>query len=143
MFSATAYLGSIFMRSMLLKMKIVDASIHPLYESVNAHDIALLKLEKPVVFSDRIKAINLPARHQTPIKSFINATLLVPGFGDTKNGSQSNLYLRYVKMKAIKNEECGEKWGWKFKESLLCAQGLNNPNQTTCQVKLQSNSIKF
>lgn len=138
MISAKAYLGSIFMRSMLLKMKIVEASIHPLYENINAHDIALLKLEKPVVFSDRIKAINLPARHQTPTEAFINSTLIVPGFGETKNGSQSNLFLRYIQMKAIKNEECGEIWGWRFKESFVCGEGLKGLNETTCQVNSNS-----
>jgi secreted trypsin-like serine protease len=117
---------------MPLKLRIVDASIHPLYKNINAHDIALLKLENPVNFDKRIHPIDLPARHQTTTEAFINSTLLVPGFGETKNGSQSNLYLRFVKMLVITNEECSDEWGWKMKETLICAHGLNSFNETTC-----------
>lgn len=117
---------------MLLKLKITDASIHPDYKNINAHDIALVKLEKPVSITERIHPVNLPARHQTPTETFINSTLLVPGFGETKNGSQSNLYLRFVKMKAITTDDCSSEWGWSFRETLVCAHGLNNFNHTTC-----------
>lgn len=106
--------------------------MHPLYENVNAHDIALVKLEKPVIFSERIQPINLPARHQTPTETFINSTLFVPGFGETKNGSQSNIYLRFVTMQGITTEECSSEWGWRMRETLICAHGLGGVNQTTC-----------
>lgn len=132
MVSARAYIGSVFMRTMPIKLKVVDASIHPLYENINAHDIALVKLEKPVNFTDRIKPVGLPARHQIPIETFIDSTLFVTGFGQTKNAAQSNLYLRFVNMQGISNEKCSNEWGWKMRETLICAQGLNNLNETTC-----------
>lgn len=123
--SAKAYLGSVFMRTMKLKLNVIESSIHPLYKNVNAHDIALVKLEKPVKFSDRIQPISLPSTKE----DLVNATLLVPGFGETKNASQSNIFLRYVRMQAITNDECGSEWGWNFRGTLICANGLN---QTTC-----------
>jgi secreted trypsin-like serine protease len=132
MVSARAYLGSVFMRTMPVKMKIVDAWIHPLYKNINAHDIALVKLEREVDFTETIRTINLPSRRQTPDGSFINSTLLVPGFGETKNGSQSTLNMRFVRMKAVTNDECGNEWGWKFADTFICANGLNNFNATTC-----------
>lgn len=132
MVSAKAYLGSVFMRTMLLKMKIADASIHPLYKNINAHDIALVKLEKPVNFSDRIHPVGLPARHQTRMGSLMNTTLLVPGFGETKNASQSNMHLRFVRMQSITNNQCSYEWGWPVKETFICAHGKNSLNQTTC-----------
>lgn len=132
MVSAEAFLGSVFMRTMLLKLKVIDASIHPLYKNVNDHDIALVRLEKPVNFTGRIQPTSLPARHQAQNESFIDVTFLVPGFGETKNISQSNMYLRFVKMQAITNDECGNEWGWTFNETLMCAQGQNSFNQTTC-----------
>lgn len=132
MISAKAYLGSIFMRTMQVKLDVIDASVHPLYKNINAHDIALVKLERPVIFNDRIQPIQLPARHQTPNDEFYNSTLFVPGFGETKNASQSNLFLRYGTMRAISNEECGREWGWKFKDNFLCAHGLRSLNETTC-----------
>jgi secreted trypsin-like serine protease len=132
MVSARAYLGSVFMRTMTVKMKIVDAWIHPLYRNINAHDIALVKLERAVNFSETVRTINLPSRRQASLESFINSTLLVPGFGDTKNGSQSSLNLRFVQMKAVTNAECGIEWGWKFADTFICANGLNDFNATTC-----------
>lgn len=132
MVSAKAYLGSVFMRQMPIKIKIIDAAVHPDYENINAHDIALLKLEKPVNFTENIKPINLPSRHQASIDAIINSTMYVPGFGQTKNASQSSLYLRYVKMRVITTEQCSEEWGWKMRETLLCSQGFSNSNETTC-----------
>lgn len=131
MVSAKAYLGSLFMRTMTVKLKIVDVAIHTAYENVNAHDIALLKLEKPVNYTNQIKPISLPSRHQASFDTIVNSTLYVSGFGQTKNASQSNLYLRYVKMRAITTEQCSEIWGWKMRETLLCSQGFSNSNETT------------
>lgn len=132
MLSAKAYLGSVFWRTMPVKMKVVDAAIHPLYKNINAYDIALVKLEKPVNFSAEIQPINLPERCQASTDTFIHSTLLVPGFGETKNGSQSNMFLRFVRMQPITNEECGNKWGWHFKNTFICTRGLNGFNSTTC-----------
>lgn len=132
MVTAKAYLGSVFLRTMLVKTKIVDASLHPLYKNVNAHDIALVKLEKPVHFGDRIQPINLPPRSQDPNEFDEKSLLLVPGFGETKNGSQSNLYLRFVNMRAITNEQCSFEWGWSIKKTFMCANGVNSVNHTTC-----------
>lgn len=132
MISARAYLGSTFMRTMPVKMRIVDASIHPLFKNINAHDIALLKLERPVDFNDRILPVSLPSRQEDPIESIESTTLMVPGFGLTQNASQSNIYLRFVRMTPISNEECSNEWGWLFKKSLLCANGLTSLNHTTC-----------
>lgn len=133
MVSAKAYLGSVFMRTMTLKLKIADAAVHPDYENINAHDIALLKLEKPILnFTENIKAISLPSRHQASFDAIMNSTLYVPGFGQTKNASQSNLFLRYVKMRAITIEQCSDEWGWKMRETLLCSQGFSNFDETTC-----------
>lgn len=150
MIAAKAYLGSVFLRTMPLKQKISDSSIHPLYKDVNAHDIALLKLESPVNYTDRIQAVNLPARHQAT-ETLVSSALLVPGFGETKNGSQSNLHLRFVAMKGMTNEECSNEWGWKIKETLICASGINSLNHTTCNgdsgngliMKIKNESIIF
>lgn len=132
MVSAKAYIGSVFMRTMPLKLKVIDASVHPQYENINAHDIALVKLEMPVNFTDKIQPVKLPARHQTPTETFINSTLFVAGFGQTKDAAQSNLYLRFVKMKAITAAQCSEEWGWKMRDSLVCAEGFSSPHETTC-----------
>lgn len=35
-------------------------------------------------------------------------------------------------MQGISNEECSDEWGWKMRETLICAQGLNSLKETTC-----------
>ena len=129
--SAKAYLGSVFMRK-TFKVKIVDVVVHPLYKNVNAHDIALMRLDKPVVFTDRVKFVSLPQRDQEKRDAFNTPAFYVPGFGQTQDPSQSTLFLRFVKMKTITNQECSLAWGWQFTENTICAQGLNDIKQTTC-----------
>ncbi|XP_070509655.1 chymotrypsin-2-like [Chironomus tepperi] len=130
MISGKAYLGSAFWRKMPVKTNIIDVIIHPLYKNVNAHDIALVKLEKSINFTEFIKPVNLPSTSYVPESEEI---LYVPGFGETKNASQSMLYLRFVRMKEIPNEECSKEWGWKINESQLCAVGHAHLNHTTCR----------
>lgn len=139
MVSVKAYLGSVFWRSMPVKMGVVDVIIHPNYINVNAHDIALVKLERSVNFTEYIQPINLPPKEpfDRPL-----GILYVPGFGDTKNISQSMLYLRFVRMKEITNDECGMAWEWKINESQLCAVGQEHYNHTTCRGDSGSGLIK-
>lgn len=129
MISGKAYLGSVFWRTMPVKVKIVDVIIHPLYVNVNAHDIALVKLERSVNYTEYIKPVSLPSTSQAQSEGI----LYVPGFGETKNASQSMLHLRFVRMKEIPNEECSKEWGWKINDSQLCAVGQAHFNHTTCR----------
>lgn len=130
MISAKAYLGSVFWRTMPIKTKIVDVVIHNEFVDVNAHDIALVKLERPVKFSENIQPIQLPDEFG---ENFDNLTLFVAGFGETKNASQSMLNLRFVRMKEISNEDCGDYWGWRMDEQKLCAIGADDLSHTTCK----------
>lgn len=114
---------------MPIRMKIANVVIHNEFVNVNLHDIALVKLENAVNFSDKIQPIKLPASNE----SLNGSALFVPGFGDTKNASQSMLHLRFVKMMRISNEDCGKYWGWKIDDFKMCASGLDDINHTTCK----------
>lgn len=129
MISAKAYLGSAFWRTMPVRMKIADVVVHEKYFNINNDDIALAKLERPVNFTENIQPAQLPSRTE----EMFNSTLFVPGFGDTKNASQSMLYLRFIRMKEITNEECSTAWGWKMNEQKVCGLGIDNINHTTCK----------
>jgi secreted trypsin-like serine protease len=118
---------------MPLKLKVTDVVIHPSYVSINSHDIALVKLEKKVSFSDTVRPVRLPPQFESHSLS----TLSVPGFGETKNSSQSILHLRFVRMREISNEECSFDWGWKMHDALLCAVGVENLDHTTCKGKVR------
>jgi secreted trypsin-like serine protease len=129
MISAKAYLGSVFWRKMPVRMKFSDVVVHEKYVNINNHDIALAKLENPVNFTDFIQPVQLPSKSE----KFYTSTLFVPGFGDTKNASQSMLYMRFIRMKEITNEECSEAWGWQMDEKKMCGLGIDNINHTTCK----------
>lgn len=129
MTSVKAYLGSVFWRSMPIRIKIAHLVIHNEFVNVNSHDIALVKLESSVNFTDKIQPIKLPDSDE----SFSNSALFVPGFGETKNTSQSMLHLRFIKMREISNEECSKSWQWKIDELKMCASGLDDINHTTCK----------
>ncbi|KAG5678244.1 hypothetical protein PVAND_007936 [Polypedilum vanderplanki] len=129
MISAKAYLGSVYWRKMPVKTKVIEIVTHPSYVNINGYDIALVKLEKKINFTDTIQPVSLPSKSQSRSEN----TLLVPGFGETKNASQSILHLRYARMREISEEECSFDWGWKMKDSHLCAVGVENINHTTCK----------
>lgn len=131
MISVKAYLGSVFWRTMPIRMKIGSVVIHNEFVNANLmHDIALVKLENAVNFTDKIQPINLPASNES---SNISTALFVPGFGDTKNASQSSLHLRFIKMMKISNEDCSKSWQWKIDAFKLCASGIDDINHTTCK----------
>lgn len=133
MVSAKAYLGSVFWRTMPVRMKIADVALHKNYVTINDNDIALARLERSVNFTDNIKPAQLPSRCE--MEKTVDSTLFVPGFGETKNRSISHsmLYMRFVRMKEITNVECGLLWGWTMDERKMCAIGIESINQTTCK----------
>lgn len=129
MISAKAYLGSVFWRKMPIRMKIVDVVVHEKYVSINAHDIALARLENPVNFTDNIQPAQLPSK----MENLYNSIIFVPGFGETKNASQSMLHMRFIRMREITNHECGMAWGWDMDGNKMCALGINSIDHTTCK----------
>lgn len=104
--------------------------IHPKYATDSNFDIALLKLTKPLMFDQLIQSISLPVDENDNPK--VDEVLTVPGFGETKNASQSQMYLRYVNMKVISNEDCNNEWYRLIKYNLMCAQGNQSYLETTC-----------
>lgn len=62
-------------------------------------DIALLKLQEPIRFSDTVQAIDWEKKLNDETRDSV-----VSGWGDT--GTSSPDHLQYVNLKAISNEEC-------------------------------------
>lgn len=126
--AATA--GTVFMRKARRKVQVERIEIHPHYITNKNNDIALVKLEKPLKFDTFIRSIDLPDDEND--NPHVDEVLQVAGFGETKNASQSQLYLRYVNMRMISNDECNKDWYWMIKDNLMCAQGSSGPHETTC-----------
>ena len=92
------------------------------------HDIALLELSKPLVFSPYVRAVCLPS-----IKDFvhINDRTIVTGWGET-HGTGNFRYLREVEVPIQSTDQCG------LKDinvaTTLCAGLCANSTCDACQV---------
>ncbi|XP_026469729.1 CLIP domain-containing serine protease 2-like [Ctenocephalides felis] len=77
-------------------LAIADRTVHELYNPNSRNqqnDIALLRLERSVQFTDYIKPVCLPdATEQT--KSFVGKSLYVAGWGKTESRSESPIKLK-------------------------------------------------
>lgn len=79
------------------------------------HDIALVKVERPITFSDKVKPIALE------IEVVGNENATVAGWGLTCNGTTN--HLRYIEeYSTITDEKCKEFWNHPYKD-VLCAIG--------------------
>lgn len=78
---------------------------HPQYDSaIQHHDIALVKLERPIQMTERVKAICLAREDTAP-----GVVLLLTGWGRTSYpGSPANK-LQYIKLATIGQAECSQK----------------------------------
>lgn len=57
-----------------------------IFSGVNPNDIALMKLEKPIKFSDVVKPISLPPKDQIP-----SGTSIISGWGSTGTSMPNDL----------------------------------------------------
>ena len=106
------------------------------------HDIALLRLSEPLIFTPFIRPICLPSADDT-VKH--GERTLVTGWGSTENAGQDR-YLREVEVPIQSNDQCGfQAINWK---TTLCAGLCENSTCDACQVNLprfkrNSNSFIF
>lgn len=73
----------------MLDVPIAETIVHENYDALSrqqSDDIALLRLTRPVRFTDWIKPICLPFAPTLKNKNFDGAPVIVAGFGKTENG---------------------------------------------------------
>ncbi|KAF2881376.1 hypothetical protein ILUMI_24819 [Ignelater luminosus] len=128
----TLYLGSVNQSQPVEQGRVVvetaEKYVHPSYNPFTlANDIALVRLQKPVNFTDRIQPISL-ASHNTPA----NKTLTVSGWGKTSDASNSvSPVLNYVELDAISNPDCAKVYGsLTVTNGTICCKG--RPEHSTC-----------
>ncbi|KFB40340.1 AGAP002432-PA-like protein [Anopheles sinensis] len=83
---------------------------HPGYDLFTfRHDIAVIRLDEPIVYTDRVQPIRLPARSDT--RSFAGFIGTVSGYGvyDTANPGLSDV-LNYVANPVMTNADCIAQW---------------------------------
>ncbi|XP_034246476.1 brachyurin-like [Thrips palmi] len=87
-----------------------------------ANDIALLRLEKPLVFNDRVQPVRLPrAAH----KSFWRSKVLMSGWGhNTTDAEDISPKLRFVQNRVVSNLYCRARYFMKHvRDSNICVSG--------------------
>lgn len=89
--------------------EIEDVVIHPGYNPSDSYidDIALLKLRRPLVFSERVKPIRLPKRFTEIAASESNMVTLV-GWGRNASDGPVQTTLQQVDYYFVPNDECNQ-----------------------------------
>ncbi|KAF2898237.1 hypothetical protein ILUMI_07939, partial [Ignelater luminosus] len=91
----------------VVEINIEKKIVHPEYRRVEGkNDIALLRLEKNIQFSNYIQPICLPVR-ESPDSS-PNSEMHVAGWGATENSSYSDVKLK-LKLRVVSRSYCNEK----------------------------------
>lgn len=130
---------------MPLRINISERIKHPFYiGNSKYHDIALLKLEKAVEFSDFIRPICLPESNS------IDFNIIATGWGKTEKQELSS-HLQKVELDLYTHRECDDLYTDLSLSSIqrgilngmqVCA-GAKIGRRDTCQVCLQINSSCF
>ncbi|XP_054706614.1 uncharacterized protein LOC129216425 [Uloborus diversus] len=116
--------------------KVIDVNIHPDYRSSNYHnDIAILKLEKKVVFKPHIDVVCLPRDED----DFVGEKCYVTGWGE--DAFASGVYsqvMKKVSLPVLEHSECQNKFRktvlghfFKLHGSFLCAGGKQGEDACT------------
>lgn len=104
-----------------LLVRISHIVIHENYNNM-LHDVALLKLKEPLIYSDYIKAITLP--YEKPVE---NSSAIVMGWGLVKAMGDISRNLQWIKVQVTDPINCfSNLFGQDAEKSLLCLQSPIN-----------------
>ncbi|XP_063989284.1 chymotrypsin-1-like [Diachasmimorpha longicaudata] len=106
--------------------KISCCIVHPDYEDWHYEDIALLRMEKPILFNSFVVPIPLPQEDITDFSVLANFA----GWGRTENRGAIPNELQEIKLKIISFENC-KKMRREITEEHVCT--LNDHGHGTCQ----------
>ncbi|XP_041850067.1 ST14 transmembrane serine protease matriptase a [Melanotaenia boesemani] len=103
---------------------------HPYYNAYTFdNDIALMELDNPVAYSDRIKPICLPApQHDFPF----GESVWITGWGATREGGYAAKVLQKAQVRIINHDVCDGLMGGVLTSRMLCA-GVLTGGVDACQ----------
>lgn len=99
--------------------------IHPAYDSqIAGNDLALIRLDSPVQFTDRIQPVKLPT---STSGDFVGANVIASGWGlqftDALDVAQQ---LQWAPLHIISNRVCARTYGsFVIQRYIICAQGTS------------------
>ncbi|XP_046398979.1 transmembrane protease serine 11D-like [Ischnura elegans] len=107
------------------KYGVDSIQIHADYDPVSkANDIALVKLNKKIKFTDRVCSVCLPSQ-----EDYTGETCTITGWGALKSGGDSPSELMQTEVKVIPFDTCKQEYG-RLDESQICAAA---PGRDSCQ----------
>ena len=96
----------------------------------NANDIALLKLSKPITYTDNIQPVCMPSK---TAGSYNGEDATVTGWGATREGGSVSNTLQQVTVPVITNSACQKSYSNEnILDSMLCA-GYTQGGKDSCQ----------
>ncbi|XP_013830847.1 PREDICTED: plasma kallikrein isoform X2 [Capra hircus] len=110
---------------------IKEIIVHPNYKtSEGSHDIALIKLEAPLNFTDLQKAICLPSKDDTKP---VYTDCWITGWGFTEEKGKIQNTLQKANIPLISNEECQKSYrDYKITKQMICA-GYKEGGKDACK----------
>jgi hypothetical protein len=112
-----------------INVKIVEIKQHKSYNSQNFdNDISLLKLERPLTFSDTIMPVCLPFNYATT--SWDGQMIMAGGWGTLTQGGKQPTILQQVELPFMSTVECRKYYGSSISDNMICTY---KPGQDTCQ----------
>nr|XP_053653823.1 trypsin-1-like [Cherax quadricarinatus] len=112
-----------------VNIRVADFRLHPDFDSNTfSNDIALLVLERPVVYSSYVRPICLPP----PNISFTGDIVTVVGWGAIRYQGPLSSVLQKVELPVWSNSDCDEVYDQPIRDSMICA-GFPEGGRDSCQ----------
>ncbi len=113
-------------------MAVAQIIAHELYDSAtNDHDIALLRLASPALFTAKVKPINLLNQSTESTLAAPGQAATVTGWGTTKEGGTAATLLMEVAVPIVSNVQCDRSYGY-ITDNMICA-GYAAGGKDSCQ----------
>ncbi|KAF4026120.1 hypothetical protein G4228_018325 [Cervus hanglu yarkandensis] len=111
--------------------QVKEIIVHPNYKvSEGSHDIAIIKLEAPLNFTDLQKAICLPSKDDTKP---VYTDCWITGWGFTEEKGKIQNTLQKANIPLISNEECQKSYrDYKITKQMICA-GYKEGGKDACK----------
>ncbi|XP_016954423.1 serine protease SP24D [Drosophila biarmipes] len=101
-------------------VQVAEVIVHEEYGNF-LNDVALLRLETPLILSSNIQPIDLPTA-DTPA----DVDVIISGWGRIKHQGDLPRYLQYNTLKSISLDRCDELIGWGVQSELCLIHEANN-----------------
>ncbi|XP_066953771.1 trypsin-1-like isoform X1 [Macrobrachium rosenbergii] len=103
---------------------------HPFFDEITLeNDIALLRLETPLVFNEYVAALELPEQEQ----DFTSEMCVVTGWGSTHEGGGVSHIMRYTEIPVISDQHCRDFYILdEIFDSMVCA-GYDEGHKGSCK----------